>query len=279
MALYMQDWDEAIRHSTELIDSDAFALATTSPYTTQASPVTGAAKTYTYIDWMWTNDASFENIWRIGYTTTSYGGAQGSVFLNFTVDYYYYYPDYVPAEWALNLYASNDMRYGAYFAQAQTGYSHQLTWPLLIKYYGNEGLMQNMIYHVNMPKPMRLAEQYLIRAEAYAMTEKYALAGADIATLRAARYVSYGSSVAMTENTAMEIIEEERVKELYMEGFRLMDLKRWGKGFERKPQEQSLENGSSLKVEAGNKLFVWPIPKHELEAPGSMITPNESNNI
>jgi hypothetical protein len=130
-----------------------------------------------------------------------------------------------------------------------------------------------------MPKPFRLAEQYLIRAEAYAMTEKYALAGADIATLRAARYVSYGSSVAMTENTAMEIIEEERVKELYMEGFRLMDLKRWGKGFERKPQEQSLENGSSLKVEADNKLFVWPIPQHELEAPGSMIVPNDSNNI
>ena len=128
-----------------------------------------------------------------------------------------------------------------------------------------------------MPKPFRLAEQLLIRAEAYAMREDYSLAGNDIATLRAARYESYGSSVSMTKNTAMEIIEEERIKELYMEGFRLMDLKRWHKGFERKPQTQSLENGSSLHIEADHKLFVWPIPQHELESPGSMIEPNESN--
>lgn len=53
----------------------------------------------------------------------------------------------------------------------------------------------------------------------------------------------------MSKDNAMDIIEQERVKELYMEGFRLNDLKRWHKGFERKPQDQSLSNGSSLKVE------------------------------
>ena len=63
----------------------------------------------------------------------------------------------------------------------------------------------------------------------------------------------------------MDVIEAERVKELYMEGFRLHDLKRWHKGFERKPQDQSLANGSSLKVEADDPLFVWPIPQHELD--------------
>ena len=81
----------------------------------------------------------------------------------------------------------------------------------------------------------------------------------------------------MTEANAMTIIEEERIKELYMEGFRLMDLKRWHKGFERTPQTESLDNGSSLKVEADDVLFVWPIPQHELESPGSMILPNDSN--
>ena len=69
----------------------------------------------------------------------------------------------------------------------------------------------------------------------------------------------------------------ERLRELFMEGFRLQDLKRWGKGFERKPQEQSVSDGSSLKIEAGNPLFVWPIPQHELDLPGSAIEPNESN--
>jgi hypothetical protein len=81
----------------------------------------------------------------------------------------------------------------------------------------------------------------------------------------------------MNADNAMEIIEQERVKELYMEGFRLQDLKRWGKGFERTPQDQSLANGSSLKVAADNPLFVWPIPQHELESPGADIEPNKSN--
>ena len=81
----------------------------------------------------------------------------------------------------------------------------------------------------------------------------------------------------MTEANAMDIIEEERIKELYMEGFRLMDLKRWHKGFERTPQTETLENGSSLKIEANDALFVWPIPQHELESPGANILPNRSN--
>ena len=124
----------------------------------------------------------------------------------------------------------------------------------------------------------RLSEQYLIRAEAYAQkkTPDYAKASKDIAELRKARYSS-NASASLNADNAMDIIEEERVKELYMEGFRLQDLKRWHKGFERTPQEQSLSNGSSLKVEADNPLFVWPIPQHELESPDANIQPNESN--
>jgi hypothetical protein len=79
------------------------------------------------------------------------------------------------------------------------------------------------------------------------------------------------------------MIADERVRELYMEGFRLNDLKRWGKlynngeGFTRKPQSNTLIEGSSLKITADNPLFVWPIPQHEIEAPGSEVQPNESN--
>ena len=62
-----------------------------------------------------------------------------------------------------------------------------------------------------------------------------------------------------------------------MEGFRLQDLKRWHKGFTRKAQDNSVKNGSNLKIEADNPLFVWPIPQHEIEAPGTDIKPNESN--
>ena len=133
--------------------------------------------------------------------------------------------------------------------------------------------------HVSMPKVLRLSEQYLIRAEAYVQRDQpdYGKAGSDISVLRTARYSSYGGSTSLNKENAMDVIEQERVKELYMEGFRLHDLKRWHKGFERTPQDQSLSNGSSLKVEKDDPLFVWPIPQHELDAPGSEVEPNESN--
>ena len=101
-------------------------------------------------------------------------------------------------------------------------------------------------------------------------------------TLRKARYVS-GGSLSLKKDNFIEEIANERVRELYMEGFRLHDIKRWGslyrngEGFTRVPQQQSLSEGSSISVKADNPLFVWPIPQHEIEAPGSQIQPNESN--
>lgn len=267
IALYMKKYDEAIKYSTKVIDSGHYFLSSaTQLYDSQ----------YSYYQYMWTSDNSTEVIWKIGFTSTSYGGALGQVFFNY--DYNSMKPDYVPAQWVLSLYDSNDLRYSTFFQIFTTGHTHGLTWPLLAKYWGNEGLYNEaQLLHVSMPKVFRLSEQYLIRAEAYVMNEDFAKAGKDITTLRKARYSTYGTSTAISKDNAMKIVEEERVKELFMEGFRLMDLKRWHKGFERTPQEQSLENGSSLVVEKDDPLFVWPIPQHEIESPGAEIEPNESN--
>lgn len=269
VALYMQDYDAAIEHSTKLIESDVFELA---------SARSNVTSSQTFLNYLWTNDTSYENIWRIGYTVTSYGYATGAVFLNMipSTSGVYYYPDYVPAQWVLDLYGSADGRYDSYFATLQTSYAHALTWPLLVKYYGNETLLSNQIYMVNMPKPMRLAEQYLIRAEAYCNKAEYGKASADLTKLRESRYTA-GGNLSVNASNWLETISDERVRELCMEGFRLNDLKRWGKGFERTPQAQAQSEGSSLKVTAGDPLFVWPIPQHEIESPGSQIQPNESN--
>ena len=278
VALNMQDWESAIYYSSKLIDHEHNAYALSSANTYYTSDMT-------YYDYMWQYDLGTEVIWQLGFTTTSYGGALGQVFLNFTNDYYYYYPDYVPAQWVLNLYSSGDMRYQSYFANFTSGYDHGLTWPLLVKYYGNQNFISNaLIYHVSMPKPFRLAEQYLIRAEAYCRQENpnYSAASDDLATLRASRLTSSGG-VSLSADNYIQTIAEERVRELYMEGFRLNDIKRWGKlynngeGFQREPQSNSLEKGSSLKITADHPLFVWPIPQHEIEAPGSQVQPNESN--
>ena len=276
VALFMQDWQSAIYYSTELIDSKNFALS---------SAVSVYTDGMTYFDYMWNYDVATEIIWRIGFTTTSYGGALGQSFLGFNVDYTYYYPDYVPAQWVLDLYSESDMRYGSYFYTLQTGYSHGLQWPLLVKYYGNQDFISNAyIYHTVMPKPFRLAEQYLIRAEAYCrqQTPNYSAASKDLSALRATR-IQGGGSISLTADNYIEQIAAERVRELYMEGFRLHDIKRWGSlyrngnGFTRTPQSNTLAEGSSLAIKADNPLFVWPIPKHEIEAPGSLVQPNESN--
>ena len=276
VALYMEDWQSAIEYSTELIESRNFALSSAVSYYTS---------NMTYFDYMWNYDVGTEIIWRIGFTTTSYGGALGQSFLGFNVDYTYYYPDYVPAQWVLGLYSDRDMRYSSYFYTLPTGYNHGLQWPLLVKYFGNQDFINNaLIYHTVMPKPFRLAEQYLIRAEALCrqQTPNFSAASKDINTLRASRIVS-GGGINLTADNYIEQIAAERVRELYMEGFRLHDFKRWGElyrdgeGFTRTPQSNSLVEGSSLSVKADDPLFVWPIPIHEIEAPGSLVQPNESN--
>ena len=276
VALYMQDWETAIDYSTRLIDSKAFALSSATQYYTDSM---------TYFDYMWNYDMATEIIWRVGFTTTSYGGALGQAFLGFNNDYTYYYPDYVPAQWVLDLYSSGDMRYSSYFYTLQTGYAHGLQWPLLVKYFGNQDFISSsLIYHTVMPKPFRLAEQYLIRAEAHCRkaTPNFSAASNDLSALRATRFTS-GGSISLSSSNYIEQIAAERVRELYMEGFRLHDLKRWGKlyrngeGFTRTPQSNSLSEGSSLSIKADNPLFVWPIPIHEIEAPGSLVQPNESN--
>ena len=280
VALYMKDYENAIKYSTLLIDSGEFLLASaTSAATTMADYLSMTNKEISLYEYMWRYNFSYETIWEVGFTTTAHGGALGSIFFNW--DYSSYKPDYVPAQWVLELYASNDLRYDANFFSVTTGHSHGLTWPLLSKYWGNQELFEGaQLLHVYEPQVFRLSEQYLIRAEAYVQKSNpdYSKASKDISDLRKARYSS-GSSTSLTAANAMDIIEEERVKELYMEGFRLQDLKRWHKGFERIPQDQSLSNGSSLKVEAGNPRFVWPIPQHEIESPGAYIEGNESNKL
>lgn len=275
VALWMGDWENAVKYSSKVIDheNEVFSLADAkSSFTTNAY-----GEVISEYQYLWQYDSSYETIWKIGFTTTSYGGSLGQPFLGFTRDYTYFYPDYVPANWALNLYSSADRRATAFFETNQTGYSHGLACPLLIKYFGNQSFMSEAnIYHMNMPQVLRLSEQYLIRAEAYCNQGQFSKANEDLKTLRAARYAS-GASGNLTSENWLDEISNERVRELFMEGHRLNDLKRWHRGFERTPQTSTLSKGSSLKVEADNPLFVWPIPRHELESPGTDIKPNDSN--
>lgn len=263
--LYMQEWGKAVTYSSKVIDDPALELA---------SSMTAATSTLSWYNYMWAYDQSPEVIWRVNFALTSYGGKLGNPFLKY--NFRTFEPDYVPSTWALGLYSKNDYRYNSFFKTIKTGYSHQLTCPLLIKYMGNLNFINQRILHVNMPKVFRLSEQYLIRAEAYCNLKSFGKASADITVLRSKRIASYGSA-NLSEGNWLDEISNERVRELYMEGFRLHDLKRWHRGFEREEQNLTIEGGNTLKIEKDDALFVWPIPQHELNSPGADIEPNDSN--
>jgi tetratricopeptide (TPR) repeat protein len=254
--LYMQDWNKAIEYSTKVIDNDDnIALSVPNDYTL-----------------MWQDDMGQEVIWRIPFELTSYGGRIGERFIGY--NFVTFMPDYVVRSEVYNSYIASDLRKSVFFQRITTGYPHGLTAPLLMKYFGNETFVANNILHVSQPKPFRVSEQYLIRAEAYCEKGDYSKASADLGALRSIR--SAGTASLNADNWLNEI-SAERVRELFMEGFRLQDLKRWGRGFERTAQNNSVPEGGTLKVEANDPLFVWPIPQHELDSPGAQIEPNESN--
>lgn len=113
VALYMKDYEDAIKYSSKVIDSDYYILSSVNKEISSG---------VSYYDYMWAYDNSTEVIWKVGFTINSYGGALGQIFFNY--DYSSMKPDYVPAAWVLNLYNNNDKRYESFFKTFRTGYDH-----------------------------------------------------------------------------------------------------------------------------------------------------------
>ena len=111
---------------------------------------------------------------------------------------------------------------------------------------------------------------YLIAAEAAMGREEEVVASKYINDLKTARIPSW-KNVDYTGDDLVLELRQERVRELFGEGHRLNDIKRWHIGFSRSAgQDPALmqpgENYVSLKREADDPMFVWPIPTSELQA-------------
>ena len=270
--LHMQNWEKAIEYATNVIDAKSgsykvYSLADVNSYVSTAS---GVMNEYAA---MWTYDSADEIIWKISFSTTDMGGSLGTLYMGITGGMYN--PNYVPAKWLINAYDNYDMRYTTFFKLVTT--MQGVETEVAVKFPGNpniDGSAGN--FYVNMPKVLRLSETYLIRAEAYTMMEETNKANNDLTALRKARYQGYGVATH-GQDQLLEEIQEERAKELFLEGFRLHDLKRWGKGFERQPQSGTItgERYTSLKINGTDKKFVWLIPQHEITASQGLVIQNE----
>ena len=181
-------------------------------------------------------------------------------------------PFYLPSAWMINQYSSDDIRLSAYFASMPVliGTSVYSGVRVISKYPGNPALnttantnelMQNVLVY-------RSADFVLIAAEAYAMAGDVSNANLYLKKLQTARIKDYEYEDYSSTDEVLDVIKTERFKEMFMEGNRIADLKRWGEPMDRTaqdPQSSTLvvSNGLYLNIPASDYRFVWPIPQSE----------------
>ncbi len=254
VALTTHDYDTALLNAKSLIDGGKYELETSADKYASA----------------WVNDDLKETIWQAAMTGQDDTGNSMSYFIYNTsgkkgADN----PQYIPEKWVLDLYdKANDIRYGAYFDTRSVVSPVTGTMTLLVKYPGNPKLYSSVTNYCNKPKIFRISEMYLIAAEAAAQKGgQDNVASYYLNQLRSKRIQGW-STVNYTGVTLMSEIRDERVRELFGEGCRLWDLKRWHIGFTRDSgQDASLvQPGYNFTKSADDPEFLWPIPTAEIQA-------------
>ena len=119
-------------------------------------------------------------------------------------------------------------------------------------------------------KVFRVAEMYLIRAEAYAEKTQFTQGGADLNTLRRQRITGYVDETFTTKDALVNAVLQERFKELAFEGQRMHDLRRKLLPVVRTGQDvANAPNKTTLAPT--DKEYYYPIPGGEILANENMI--------
>jgi len=108
---------------------------------------------------------------------------------------------------------------------------------------------------------MRLAETYLLRAEAYIMKGDKTNAAIDINTIRARA----NATLVDAADVDIDYLLDERARELSYEEFRMITLMRMGKLTERMKIHNPMYNGKHGTNEIEEYHNLWPIPAAEIE--------------
>ncbi|HSN61129.1 MAG TPA: RagB/SusD family nutrient uptake outer membrane protein [Ferruginibacter sp.] len=234
IALYKGDYAASVTFSSEVISSLVKPLSSGS----------------TFAD-IWTDVNNAETLFRIRYATSTALGALwtttgGQVYI-------------APSDKLVAAFASNDIRKNVYIGSIAPGDNY------VKKYLGSSrgGRVVDM-------KAVRIAEMYLIRAEAYAKqaSPNIALGAADLNLLRANRITGYTDETFATATDLVAAVLQERFKELAFEGFRFFDLKRNNLPVSRLASDA---NTAWQNLPSTSPLFVYPIPASEILANSNVI--------
>ncbi len=254
--LYMHDFTGAATAADNLISSARYPLVNT---------IDG-------LEDMWTNDVSTEVICQLYASSTELSNAN-DIYMRYTSAINRYQPDFVPSQWVIDLFEDIDIRKTVFFTP-ETIQIQGLDYAdvyLVSKFPGNPELFTAATSNYqHKPKLFRIAEMYLISAEAKAMTPS--TEGNALTTLNVLRTNrGLAALVGISGTTLQDAIREERTRELFAEGFRLDDLKRWNLGFTRSdPQYTSFINTTPSEdfhlktVAAGADKMVWGIPTNDI---------------
>lgn len=268
--LYMSDWQKAYDEASKLIASNRYPL------------IPPKAKA---LEAMWRSDMSTEDIMMMSISrpdelplTIGYFGASSITEKRKKIPVCS--PDWLPTQWMIDLYDAKDLRKDLYFDNTQTTYyvGHKYKGVTIIsKFKGNPayasnttdpawGIVPNSIIA---PKPFRIAETYMIAAEAAYRLGNEAEAMKYLNALRTSRGLD---EVNATGDALFNEIKNERTRELAFEGFRLWDLRRWNMPMIRHDHQQIdgkfdflTKDYLNLKFEANNPKMVWGIPYRELQ--------------
>ena len=226
--LYQGKWDSAALLSAKLIHSGNYDLATT--------PASVFLK------------SSNETIWQLQPVNPAYNTYEGNFILPATA---LSVPTYIFRNTFTSDFEVNDLRKLSWVG-VRSYQSQQYSYPAKYKVYGNNAPVTE--YYII----LRLAEQYLIRAEALAQQDQLALALADVNVIRM-RAGLPALAMPLSKAQILLIIEKERRSELFAEwGHRWFDLKRTGRA-----------NAvlSAMKPATWQPTDVlWPVPDNQLKA-------------
>lgn len=259
--LYMHNYDEAITLAQSLIDNPDYQLATSD------------AELINQL----TNDTGSEYVY-VAFADRTEGAVDYSTYFAWNTSEEVYSPYFLLAKSTIDAYSDNDIRKAAFFVTADfpvKQMQEKADGVVLFNKFpsGNESLNTSSDdpahTYKHAKKPFRIAEMYLVAAEAAYRNGDEIKAQQYLSGLTEAR--GLGATSLIGEPLWNEI-KMEWFREFIGEGQRLDGLKRWHEGFTRSGEMQKpnlimqadRSRNIELSVDANDPRFVWEIPYNDL---------------
>lgn len=231
--------------------------------------------TYEAFQSMWVNDDGSECILQFDATyPNELGSSYDFSYIGYNADRGIYSPYYIPEQWVADLFQAypDDFRNQLHMIQRQISVGGvNFNVATFSKFPGNPALRQAETdqNYQHKPKPFRVAEMYLVLAEAYARSNQMAQAAQYLTRLRQTRIPGYVQDFQAGE--VLSQILDERVRELMGEGFRMQDLKRFGQSVQRGAAQEAdaiymPSSNESFLRDISDTRVIFPIPQEEIDA-------------